>query len=105
MELRGVREYGCKTQELCPKCGRMYCEGFWGEGVCTKDMHFCGEPTADFDAMGSYLRDWYEKNRESWWERRSERWPPRLGTADGFILGLIQEVERIKAERDRQTAK
>ena len=33
-------------QTFCPKCHRMYCPGFWGEGVCTADMHFCGEPTA-----------------------------------------------------------
>lgn len=38
---KGTRDrYGAKTQNCCPKCGRMYCEGYWGEGVCTADMKF-----------------------------------------------------------------
>ena len=53
-------------QTFCTKCHRMYCEGFWGEGVCTADMSFCGEPTADFDEVGRCLRVYYEAHRETW---------------------------------------
>lgn len=100
--MRGIE----KDHTLCPKCGRMYCEGFWGEGVCTADMHFCGEPTADGDAAAGYLRAWYEANRESWWDRCSAN---RLGRAwewacDEFMLGLMAEVRRINNECERQLA-
>jgi hypothetical protein len=88
-------------QTLCPKCGRMYCEGFWSEGVCISDMHFCGEPTADFDAKGEYLRVWYEKHRETWWDRSRYSKNQQLlnaGCADEFILGLLNEVRRIEEQ-------
>lgn len=97
-----------KDQTHCPKCGRMYCEGYWKEGVCVSDMHFCGEPTADFDASAEYLRAWYEAHRESRWERnRFSRNQARLrmGAADEFMLGLLNEVHRINSERTKQTLK
>lgn len=87
-----------KDQTHCPKCGRMYCEGFWGEGVCTADMHFGGEPTSDGDAVADYVRQWYERNRETWWDRYWRRGD----NADEFMLGLINEVTRVLAERERQ---
>ncbi len=82
----------------------MYCEGFWGEGVCTADMHFCGEPTADGDAVAEYLRVWYEANREGWWERSRYNPNGRRWTvcADNLMLGMVNEVARIEAERLRQ---
>lgn len=95
-----------KDQTLCPKCGRMYCEGFWREGVCTTDMHFCGEPTADFDEAGRVLRVWYEAHREMWWDRQPMSKNQRLlsmGTADEFMLAMLNEVSRIKQESERQT--
>lgn len=95
-----------KDQTLCPKCGRMYCEGFWHEGVCTSDMHFCGEPTSDFDERGRCLRVWYEAHRESWWDRNrfsKNQALLRMGTADEFMLALLNEVHRINEEARRQT--
>jgi hypothetical protein len=58
-------------------------------------LRFCGEPTADGDEAASALRYWYETNRETWWERHRRRWPPRLGTADNFMIELLSEAERI----------
>lgn len=98
-------KYVPHDQTFCPKCGRMYCEGFWREGVCVADMSFCGEPTADFDETGRCLRVWYEAHRESWWDRASFSKNQALlnaGCADEFMLGLINEVGRINAERQRQ---
>jgi hypothetical protein len=90
---------------LCPKCGRMYCEGYWDEGVCIADMKFCGEPTADFDESARCLRVWYEAHRESWWSRnrlsRNQRLL-RAGVADEFMLGMLNEVYRINCEREAQ---
>lgn len=88
-----------KNQSYCPKCHRMYCEGYWNEGVCIADMQFCGEPTADGDIAASYLRVWYEAHRESWYERLGKPW---LSFADNLMLGLMAEVRRIKNERQRQ---
>lgn len=92
---------------LCPKRGRMFCAGYRGEGVCTADMRFCGEPTADGDIAAEYLRIWYERNRETWWDRNN--WgiwgsaPDRAGVhADNFMLRLMGEMGRINAERQRQ---
>ena len=78
----------------------MYCEGYWGEGVCVADMRFSGEPTSDGDSAAEYLRVWYEAHREGWNERRKKRW--RV-TADNLMLGLINEMHRIECERQRQT--
>lgn len=91
---------------LCPKCSRMYCEGFWGVGVCTADMGFCGEPTSDGDTVAEYVRVWYEANRETWFERHAPFGTNRkLGSAlaDEFMLGLIGEVYRVNEECERQT--
>lgn len=92
------------AQRLCPKCGRMYCEGYWGRGVCIADMSFGYDATANGDAAAEYLRVWYEANRESWWERVRPGAFWRRGTADNFMLGLIEEVSRIERERLRQAA-
>jgi hypothetical protein len=89
-----------KDQSFCPKCHRMYCEGYWGEGVCIADMHFSGEPTSDGDNAAEYLRVWYEAHREGWNERRKKRW---LITADNLMLGLMNEMHRIESERQRRT--
>lgn len=94
-------------QTPCPKCHRLYCEGYWNEGVCIADMHFCGEPTADFDEEGRCLRAWYEKHRESLWDRNrfsGNQARLRMGAADEFMLGMVNELHRIQSERNRQTA-
>ena len=59
------------------------------------------DPTAVGDDEARQLRDWYEANRETWCERHSRKWPPRFGTADNFMLGLMSEADRIKG---RQTS-
>lgn len=92
-----------KTQRYCPKCHRMYCEGDWGEGVCSADIGWCSDATANFDEAGRCLRAWYEAHRETWWDRRRRR----EECADEFMLGLINEVQRIldaqsAAERRRR---
>lgn len=101
------RRYREKDQTFCPKCHWMYCEGYWGEGVCLADMHFGSDPTARGDAIAEYVRAWYELNRETWWERsrynsRGRHW---LWAADNFILSFISEVHRVQREAERQMEK
>lgn len=98
---------GQKDQTLCPKCGRMYCEGFWKEGVCTADMRFSRDPTSRGDEIADYVRTWYEINRESWSDRHQiNPFGPasdRSGVhADEFMLSFIAEVGRVSAEAERQ---
>jgi hypothetical protein len=55
------------------------------------------DPTARGDEVADKVRQWYEKNRESWWDRHKPgiigRDPDRSGThADEFMLRLIQAV-------------
>lgn len=92
-----------KDQAFCPKCGRMYCEGYWGEGVCTADMHFSFDPTSRGDEVADYVRRWYEINRESWFDRHQINpfgsATDRSGVhADEFMLRFLGEVGRIEAE-------
>jgi hypothetical protein len=61
------------------------------------------DPTARGDMIADKVRQWYEANRESWWDRHSitglGRSPDRSGVhADEFILRLISAVH--KAEED-----
>lgn len=59
------------------------------------------DPTARGDEIADRVRSWYERNRETWFDRH---WP--FGTnrkqgsalADNFMLGLVEAVFR--AERD-----
>jgi hypothetical protein len=91
-----------KDQTFCPKCHRMYCEGYWGEGVCTADMHFGGEPTADGDAVAEYVRRWYELHRESWWDRHRPMADRNGIHADEFMLAFLGEVRRVTSEATKQ---
>jgi len=77
------------TQEFCPKCHRMYCEGFWGMGVCIVDMAFGSEPTNAGDQVAEYVRQWYEKHRESWWDRHSPNADRSGRHADEFMLSFV----------------
>jgi hypothetical protein len=86
----------------------MYCEGYWGEGVCTAAMSFSSDPTSRGDEIADYVRTWYERNRETWWDRHKPgitgAAPDRSGVhADEFILRFLGEVARVNAEADRQT--
>jgi hypothetical protein len=84
----------------------MYCEGFWGEGVCIADMEFSYDPTSRGDEIAEYVRIWYELNRESFCDRHHcpfRAAPDRSGVhADEFMLSFIGEVWRVTAEADRQ---
>lgn len=60
------------------------------------------EPTARGDYVAAKMREYYEAHRETWWQRHKPsilpgRSPDRDGThADDFMLGLINEVNRIQ---------
>jgi len=100
-----VTQYREKDQTICPKCHRMYCEGYWGEGVCVADMQFSRDPTARSDDIADYVRYWYEINRETWWQRHG-RLADRNGiVADEFMLSFIAEVRRVTAEAGLRTGK
>lgn len=57
------------------------------------------DPTSRGDIIAERVRSWYERNRETWWERNNPGiWgsaPDRAGVhADNFILELISAVNR-----------
>ena len=65
---------------------------------------FCGEPTADGDIAADFMRQWYEANRETWWQRHN--WgiggsaPDRAGVhADNFMLEWISQYHRLQSAR------
>ena len=74
--------------------------GGWWERDPTTMTDFCGEPTADGDSEAMYLREWYEANRETWWQRHG---PYAIGLssdrADDFMMMLGQQAAVIAAER------
>jgi hypothetical protein len=60
---------------------------------------FYGEPTADGDIAADFIRQWYEANRETWFDRHMPFGTNRkhgCDTADNFILELISQVNRLK---------
>lgn len=79
----------------CPKCGFLYCPDLTKVGICTADMGWCHDPTANGDADAGYLRVWYEAHREGYWEHRRRR----EECADEFMLALMSEVQRIQRAR------
>lgn len=65
------------------------------------------DPTARGDIIASVVRDWYERNRESWWARHKPgimgSGPDRDGShADEFMLRFISKVREISALSDRE---
>lgn len=66
-------------------------------------MRFCGEGTADADIAAGYVRVWYERNREGWYDRWQRRWEGPW--ADEFMLWFSAEVNRVEGERKRFLAK
>lgn len=55
------------------------------------------DPTARADAVATEVRQWYEANRESWWDRHAPflAWRTYIpGTADNFMLKLIKVVRK-----------
>lgn len=61
-------------------------------------MQFSRDPTARGDGVADYVRSWYEANRESWWDRHGWGSWRRGLVADEFMIGLVQEVDRILTE-------
>ena len=64
------------------------------------DMRFSSEPTARGDEVADFMRQWYEANRETWFDRHQlnplGRATDRSGVhADEFMLGLMNEARRI----------
>jgi hypothetical protein len=58
---------------------------------------FDGDPTSRGDAVAREVREWYERNRESWWNRLTSSAARKGIVADDFMLGLINAVH--EAER------
>jgi hypothetical protein len=56
------------------------------------------DPTAREDAIADEVRQWYDANRETWWQRHA----PAVflgrtyvdGCADNFVLALIKIVRQ-----------
>lgn len=69
-------------------------------------MVFSSDPTSRGDEIADYLRQWYEANRESWWDRhRPQLFSYRDNSgvvADGFMLSLLNEIDRITNEAEFQ---
>lgn len=59
------------------------------------EMSFSSDPTARGDEIAALVRDYYERNRESWWDRHRPGADRRGIHADNFMLGLVAEVERV----------
>jgi len=64
------------------------------------------DPTARGDMIADKVRQWYEANRESWWDRHKPGIvgadPDRSGVrADEFILRFISAVHRAEKETPR----
>lgn len=65
------------------------------------------DPTSRGDIIANVIRAWYERNRESWWDRHKpgiyDAGPDRDGShADEFMLRFIGEVQRISALSDME---
>lgn len=53
------------------------------------------DPTMMGDWKAERLRDWYEHNREGFWDRYRQAW---RWSSDDFMLGLLAEARRIEDE-------
>ena len=53
------------------------------------------DPTAAGDMRAALLRQWYERNRESFWDRHGPHATRKGGSADNFMIGLAGEAMRI----------
>lgn len=53
------------------------------------------DPTARGDDAAAQMREWYEANRESWWDRHGFHSDRSGWHADNFMLRLMAEAERI----------
>ena len=53
------------------------------------------DQTARGDMEADLMRYWYERNRETWWDRHRPNADRKGIHADEFILGLMNEARRI----------
>lgn len=53
------------------------------------------EPTARGDMRAELMRRWYEKNRESAWDRIRPGAPRKSMVADNFMIGMLDEAKNI----------
>jgi hypothetical protein len=61
------------------------------------------DPTARGDLIASIVRAWYERNRESWWDRNKPIGADRSGEHAGeFMLRFIAYVRKIDALSDTE---
>lgn len=60
---------------------------------------FCGEPTADGDISAAWLRQWYEANRESWWDRHRPSADRNGVHADEWMLAFMEQFDRLQNAR------
>lgn len=63
------------------------------------------DPTSRGDLEAVLMRRWYERNRESWWERRRPNGDLRGGHADNFAIEMLGEAGRIGGLSDDQLCK
>lgn len=63
------------------------------------------DPTSAGDMRAALMRRWYERNRETWWDRHRPS-ADRKGThADEWMLRLMGEGRRIVSLSDDDLAK
>lgn len=55
------------------------------------------DPTARGDMEAQLVRNWYERHRETWLERRRRR----AECADDFIMDLMAYVSRVQSLSDQ----
>lgn len=66
-------------------------------------LNLSDEPTARADDIADAVRQWYERHRETWWDRH---WPLGAGPdrsgvhADEFMLRLISVVNAVNSGID-----
>ena len=61
---------------------------------------FSADPTARGDQVVKYVREWYEENRESWWDRHRPSADRHGLHADEFMLRLVAYVQYVSNKAD-----
>ena len=60
------------------------------------------DPTSAGDMRADLMRRWYERNRETWWDRHRPGADRRGYHADEWMLGMMNEAYRIGNLSDAQ---
>jgi hypothetical protein len=63
------------------------------------------DPTSAGDMRAELMRWWYEKNRETWWDRHRLSADRKGIHADEWMLGLMNEASRIDNLSDNELCK